>query len=584
MPASVQFNLADLFELVADTVPDHEAVVSGTRRLTYRQLDERANRLAHHLSGRGVRPGDRVAVLLANGAEYLETMLAAFKIRAVPFNANPRYVDAELAYLLADADAVAAVFDARLAAPLARASREIASLRELVEVDPPGSRPRGAPPADDGAGPFAAARRVDGYEVALAGSSPERAFPERRADDVYVLYTGGTTGAPKGVIWTHEDIFFAAMGGGGFGEPVARPDDLRDRCRDGRMRCLPACPLSHGTAQWAAFATLFAGGSVVIPASGRFDPVETWETVLAEAVNYLVIVGDAFAVPLLDALDAPATDGRPGGVPTIGGRTLDGPAVLLSGGAILSAPVKRELAERLPHTLVVDGYGSSESGGQGQAVTSRGSPVPEVPRFTIDRTTAVLGPDLRPVPVGTVGKIARRGRVPLGYHKDPERSRATFPVVDGERWAVPGDDAVVEADGRVTLLGRGSTSINTGGEKVYPEEVESVLKGHPAVADAVVVGVPDRRWGEVVVAVVTAPVAPPPGAAGPDSPVDESVRAHVRSRLAGFKVPRRLVWVDRAPRDATGKPDHARARELAGTGGPDTGRGSPTAAPAAPRR
>lgn len=583
MPASVQFNLADLFELVADTVPDHEAVVSGARRLTYRQLDERANRVAHHLSGLGVGSGDHVAVLLANAAEYLEVMLAAFKIRAVPVNVNPRYVAGELAYLLADADAVAAVFDARLAAPLALASREVPTLRALVTVDGPragaGAARQGADP--DGRFP---AGRVDRYEDALAASSPERDFPERRADDVYVLYTGGTTGAPKGVIWTHEDIFFAAMGGGGFGEPVVHPEDLRDRCRDGRMRCLPACPLSHGTAQWAAFATLFAGGSVVIPASGRFDPVETWETVLAEGVNYLVIVGDAFAVPLLDALDAPATAGPSGGVPTIGGRALDGPAVLLSGGAILSAPVKRELAERLPHTLVVDGYGSSESGGQGQAVTSRGAPVPEVPRFTIDRSTAVLGPDLRPVPVGTVGKIARRGRVPLGYHKDPERSRATFPVVDGERWAVPGDDAIVEADGLVTLLGRGSTSINTGGEKVYPEEVESVLKGHPAVADAVVVGVPDRRWGEVVVAVVTAQGSSPAGAAGPDARVDESVRAHVRGRLAGFKVPRRLVWVDRAPRDANGKPDHARARELAAAGGPDAGPGTSTAAPAAPRR
>ncbi len=561
------FNLADLFELVADTVPDHEAAVSGDRRLTYRELEERANRLAHHLATRGVGHGDHVALMLLNGIEHLEAMLATFKIRAVPVNVNTRYVASELAYLLDDADAVAAVFDARFAPTLALAAAGLPRLREMVVV---GDEP-GGPPSDRAAGsalPFPADRRVDRYEAALAASSPERRFPPRRGDDLYILYTGGTTGAPKGVVWTHEDAFFAAMGGGGSGEPVGRPEELAERCRDGRMRCLPACPLSHGTAQWAAFATLFAGGCVVLPPSGGFDAAETWEIMASEAVNYLVIVGDAFAVALLEALDA--TD-RP-----------VAPAVLLSGGAMLSAPVKRELAERLPDTLVVDGYGSSESGGQGRALVARGSLVPDASRFTIDATTAVLGPDSKPAAVGTVGKIARRGRVPLGYHKDARRSRSTFPVIDGERWAIPGDDAIVEPDGSVTLLGRGSTSINTGGEKVYPEEVESVLKGHPAVSDAVVVGVPDRRWGETVAAVLVAHPATRPG---PEA--EESVIAHLRSRLAGFKVPRRLVWVDRAPRDLTGKADHELARALAvglTTRAALGGTGSPGAEPAAPRR
>ncbi len=562
----MQFNLADLFELVADTVPDHEAAVSGARRLTYRELDERANRLAHHLEGRGIGPGDHVAVLLPNGTEHLEAMLAAFKLRAVPVNVNTRYVASELAYLLDDADAVAAVFDTRFAAALACAATRLPRLVDALAVDPPGH----GPAADRAV--FPGEVRVDRYEEALAASAAVRGFGPRRSDDRYVLYTGGTTGAPKGVVWTHEDAFFAAMGGGGFGDPVADPGDLAERCRDGRIRCLPACPLSHGTAQWMAFATLFGGGCVVANPSGAFDAVETWDTVEREEVNFLVIVGDAFAVPLLEALD--------------GRRPVTLP-VVLSGGATLSAPVKRALAEGLPDTLVVDGYGSSESGGQGQAVTSRGASVPDTPRFTTDGSTAVLGHDLRPVPVGTVGKIARRGRVPLGYHKDAERSRSTFPVVDGERWAIPGDDAVVEPDGRVTLLGRGSTSINTGGEKVYPEEVESVLKAHPAVSDAVVLGVPDGRWGEAVVAVV----APSPGTR-PGAPAEESIRAHVRTLLAGFKVPRRLIWVEEVPRGATGKADHGRARALAGAtttrhdapAGPDPRGGVPGPAPAGPGR
>lgn len=560
MTFDLTFNLADLFELVADTVPDHEAVVSGPRRLTYRDLDRRADRLAHHLAGRGIGPGDRVAVHLPNGPEHLEAMLAAFKLRAVPVNVNTRYVDAELAYLLDDADAEAAIFHTRFAGPLGRAAARLPRLRVLVAVDTPDRAGPAAPSAGSaGKGGFTGGRRVDGYEAALAAAPAGRDFPARRGDDRYVLYTGGTTGPPKGVMWTHEDVFFAAMGGGGFGEPIRRPGDLAGRCRDGTMRCLPACPLSHGTAQWAAFATLFAGGCVVMPISGGFDAAETWAVAAAEDVNFLVIVGDAFAVPLLEAIrdaDADTSGARPGPPPA--------PAVVLSGGAPLSARVKRDLVEALPHTLVVDGYGSSESGGQGQALTTAGAPVPDAPSFAMDPTTAVIGPDWRPVPVGTVGKIARRGRVPIGYHKDPERSRTVFPIIDGERWSIPGDDAVVEADGTVTLLGRGSTSINTGGEKVYPEEVESVLKEHPAVLDAVVVGLPDRRWGETVVAVVSARAGAPPG-----FDVGAEVAAHTRTRLAGFKQPRRLVWVDEVPRLPTGKADHARARSLAASDGPD---------------
>jgi acyl-CoA synthetase (AMP-forming)/AMP-acid ligase II len=301
----------------------------------------------------------------------------------------------------------------------------------------------------------------------------------------------------------------------------------------------------HGTAHWMAFSTLFMGGTVIIPEEHRFDPIAVWQLVEREHANFIVIVGDAFAHPMLDALNSPA------------GGNLDVSClhVVLSGGAILSPSLKRALVERLPSLLVVDGYGASETGGQGQSVVVAGGDVPGAPRFRVGDDTQVLGPDLRPVGVGVVGRLARRGYIPLGYYKDEAKTAATFPVVDGVRWAVPGDHAVVETDGSVTLLGRGSVSINTGGEKVYPEEVESVLKDHPDVFDAVVVGTPDERWGERVVAIVQ----PRAGTA----PTLEALQEHSRTHLAGYKIPRDVVLVEAIERSPAGKPDYRWAKEAA---------------------
>ncbi|HUF84912.1 MAG TPA: acyl-CoA synthetase [Acidimicrobiia bacterium] len=520
----MEYNLADLWEKVVDTVPDHEALVCGDRRLTFADADDRINRLAQHLQARGIGPDDHVALYLYNGTEYLEAMLAAFKLRAVPVNVNYRYVEEELRYLLDDADAKAAIFHREFAPKLAAVLPELPLLGTFVAVD------------DDSGADLGALDAVE-YEEALAQASPERDFPARTSDDLYILYTGGTTGMPKGVMWRAEDIFFGAFGGGGIGNEITRPEEIADRARDGRTRCLPACPFMHGTAHWMAFQTLFTGGAVVISPDRHFDPVGLWELIAREEVNFLVIVGDAFARPLVEALDDGAS-----------GIDVSCCTVILSGGAILSPTVKVRLAEKLPGSLIIDGYGSSESGGQGQSITVAGGEVNPAPRFAVNDQTTVLDDDLLPAPPGVVGKLARRGRIPLGYYKDAEKTAATFPVVDGVRWSVPGDHARIEDDGTITLLGRGSVSINTGGEKVYPEEVEAALKAHPAVFDAVVVGVPDERWGERVVALVQ----PRPE----EEPGFDELDKHAREHVAGYKAPRDVVLVDSIVRSPSGKPDY----------------------------
>jgi len=527
------FNVADLLERVADTVPDHLALVCAQRRLSYADLEARANRLAHVLSAHGVGAGDHVALYLYNSTEYLEGMLAAFKIRAVPINVNYRYVEDELRYLLDDADAVAVIFHREFAPKLAAIRPSLPLLRAFIAVDDDSPRTDALLAAED-------------YERALAGASPARDFGPRSADDLYLLYTGGTTGMPKGVMWRHVDLFFGAMAGaGGGGAPITMPEEIAERCLQPRTRCVPICPFMHGTAHWMAFSSLFMGGSVIIPAEHHLEPLALWRLVEREQANYIVIVGDAFARPLLDALDSPE------------GRAIDLSSlqVVLSGGAILSPSLKRAFVERLPALLVVDGYGASETGGQGQSVVVAGGDVPAAPRFRVGDDTQVLGPDLRPVGVGVVGRLARRGHIPLGYYKDAAKTEATFPVVDGVRWAVPGDHAVIETDGTITLLGRGSVSINTGGEKVYPEEVESVLKAHADVFDAVVVGVPDERWGERVVAIVQSRTG--------TAPRLDALQLHSRAHLAGYKVPRDIVVVDAIERSPSGKPDYRWARAVA---------------------
>jgi acyl-CoA synthetase (AMP-forming)/AMP-acid ligase II len=531
------FNLADMFEFVVDAAPEREAIVSPARRLTFGELDERANRLAHVLTGLGIGAGDHIGLQLLNGSEYLEGMLAAFKLSAVPVNVNFRYVEAELRHLYDDADLVAVIHHRRFS-PRVAAAAAAGTVRHLVVVD-------------DDSGEQQASGALD-YEQALAAAKADRPVnPARTGDDIYIAYTGGTTGLPKGVVWRQEDIFFAAMGGGDVfqsGNFIKTPAELIERMPEVGGTILTTPPLMHVSAQWGVFHSLFAGGRIVFPPQGAFDADAVLGLVAGEGVNILTIVGDAMARPIAEAVSQAQQSGS--------AYDLSSLFVIGSGGAVLSTTAKARLAELLPNVMIVDGFGSSETGVVGNKLHAAGD-TSTAPRFTVNAQTQVLDEQGRPVAPGSgnVGRLARKGHVPLGYYKDEAKTKATFLEVDGERWVLPGDNAIVEEDGTVVLLGRGSTSINTGGEKVYPEEVETALMTSPDIADAVVVGLPDERWGERVVAVVKAA----PGT----NPTLTELQEHVRTSLAGYKVPRELIVVEDVERTPAGKADYKWARATA---------------------
>ncbi len=528
-PRSV--NIADLFELVAGAVPDRLALVAGDRRLTYGELDARANRFARHLLESGVSPGDRVAIHSWNRTEWVEAMLGAYKARAVAINVNYRYVADELAYLLDNSSTSVLVFERSFAPVVAAVRNELPDLAHLVVVE-------------DGADGPIDEESLSGlveYEEALGRQAPDALGLERSPDDLYILYTGGTTGMPKGVMWRHEDIFFAALGGGGWGQPpIQRAEEIVDRIppEEQAVRTLALAPIMHGAAQWAMFITLFGGGTVVLSTSRGFDPHEAWRLAERERVMSIAIVGDAMARPMAEALDDPGAS-----------YDLSSLIVVGSGGAVFSTAVKEQLRAHLPDLMLVDSFGATELGAAGtQADHTLGA------RFPHNEFMSVLGDDLRPAPPGVVGRLARRGHIPLGYLGDPEKTAATFVVdPDGVRWAIPGDFCRFEEDGTITLLGRGSGCINTGGEKVFPEEVEVALKSHPAVFDVLVVGIPDDRFTERVAAVVQPRT-------GHDVSLDD-LAEHCRSKLAGYKVPRALRLVDEIGRTASGKADYRWAKE-----------------------
>ncbi|MBO8187838.1 acyl-CoA synthetase [Streptomyces spirodelae] len=541
----MEYNLADLFESIVDTVPHREALVHldhpGTgaeRRLTYVELDRAANRLAHHLTYAGVGPGAHVGLHLYNGVEYVQTLLACLKIRAVPVNVNYRYVADELAYLYRDADLTALVFDGEFTDRVAAAAPGARKLRHLVRV---GGRPRARQPGPDIALTVAPIGVAEFAEAEAAGS-PERDFGPRSPDDLFLIYTGGTTGMPKGVMWRAEDLFFAGLGGGApTGRPVSRPEELAERVATGGegLVFFPTPPLMHGTSTLTLFIGLNYGQKVVL--HRKFVPGEVLRTIERERVTAVSLVGDAMLRPLVDALAGP-----------LRGTDCSSLLAVSSSGAILSETVREQFTALLPHTALINNFGSSESGFNGTATADSG-PAKGF-RITVNDRTAVVDPATRrPVRPGEAGRIALRGHVPLGYYNDPDKSAETFFQADGARWVLLGDMATVDEEGVVTVLGRGSQCINTGGEKVYPEEVEEALKSHPDIYDALVAGIPDERWGHRVAAVVQ------PRAAT-SALTAEGVREHARTRLAGYKVPRTIVITEQIQRSPSGKADYRWAR------------------------
>ncbi|TMR95029.1 acyl-CoA synthetase [Nonomuraea basaltis] len=526
----MEFNHADLFEGLADAIGDRTAVICGPDRRTYAELDAESNRLAHYLIDLGIQPGQHVGIHLYNGIPYIAGMLAALKIRAVPINVNYRYVEAELLYLYRDSDIRALIYDVEFDARVAAVAGQAPLLEHLISV--------GGPSAIGSAVP---------YETALERGKPERGFPPRSGQDVYIIYTGGTTGMPKGAMWHVEDLFMGFGGGNPYGEPRATPQEVIDAAvGSGPMVMMPVAPLMHGAAQMATFIAWWMGGTVAyVP---KFDATEVWRAAERERVNTMNITGDAMARPMAEALAKSSYD-------------VSSLFVISSTGAILSGAVRDRLQELLPNAMILDNFGSTESGytASGVAGSSPEKGLRYQPNSVVN--LAVLDEKGRPVEPGSgqLGTVARSGRVAFGYYNDPGKTARTF-VTDeqGTRWLLTGDLASIDADGTVNVFGRGSQCINTGGEKVFPEEIEAVLKGHPSVFDAVVTGVPDERWGNRVAAVVE----PRPGV----EVTAEELDAHCRSSLSGYKVPRSYAFVAEMVRSPAGKADYRWAREIVEAG------------------
>jgi 3-oxocholest-4-en-26-oate---CoA ligase len=534
------YNLADLWEAVSDRVPEREAVVCGDRRLTYAQLEERANRLANHLSGNGVGPGDLVGCYLTNGTEYLETLLACFKIRAVPVNINYRYVTDELRYLLDDSGAGVLVCNEQFVPRVAEVAPMLPALRHTLVVA--GTQGDTADVADTGV-----PDPVD-YESALAAADARR--PEvagRGDDDLYILYTGGTTGMPKGVLWRQGDIFPAAMGGRDLatGSEWSDFDAILDNARNGGVRLMPAPPFMHGAAHWMAFTAFNWGNTLVLPRQTRtLDTADIWATVQQEGVNIVLIVGDAFGRPLLDELER-------------GDYDTSSMLMLVSGGAALSAPVKQRFLEVCPTWAILDGLGSSETGQQASQVSAAGTDA-STGTFTPGTGMCIVSEDLSRLidpSSDEMGWLAQRGRVPLGYLGDRDKTQRTFPVIAEERYSVPGDRANFTPEGLLQLHGRDSVTINSGGEKIFAEEVEQALTQHPSVYDVVVAARPSTRWGNEVVAIVQL-------VDGHEADV-ASLLAECEKHIARYKLPKDFVFVDRVVRSPAGKADYRWARDQA---------------------
>ena len=511
-------NLADILEAMADVVPERLAIVTTDRDYSYAEIDERSTRLANHLVSLGVGPGDHVAVHSANRIEWVDAFYGCLKARAVPININYKYLHDELAYVYDNADCVAAI----VAPEHVEAVRALSlpTLRQLLVLG-------------------------EEYDAALAAASTER-LGGRTQDDHYVLYTGGTTGSPNGVVWRNEDIVRAALNAGRFGAPFDSVEQLAAEAaaNENPMVLLACGPMMHGGSQWILGNGHVSGYTVALYTEPNFTPETVLDLVEKAGVNSLTFLGDAMGRPVARAILAEPDR-----------WDLSGLAAVSNGAAPLSEGVREEIRKALPGRFILDSYGSSESGTTGSRVDDGSEGPAGAPKFGVGDDVEVFDPEMRPCPPGVEGMLGRTGAIPLGYYQDPVKTAATFKEVDGVRWSIPGDFARREEDGSVTVLGRGSVCINTGGEKVHPEEVEAVLLRHEDVVDAVVVGTPHERWGQQVTALIRR-------RDGSDVTEDD-LRQHVRALISNYKVPKEILFVPQVPRTPVSKVDYPASTDLA---------------------
>ena len=537
----MEFNAADIFEGVVDRVPDREAIVHGSTRLTYKELDARSNKAANALKKLGIKKGSHVGIYAFNCVEWLEIMLGAYKLCAIPININYRYVEEELKYLIENADMEAIFYHKRFSKKLQNIKGQLPLLKSFICINDHSDNENVIEESFD-------------FESLIINEDESRLKVQRSGDDQYILYTGGTTGMPKGVVWRMEDVLMTLGGGidAVTGEKYKTPEEFADKCFQDQTIALALAPFMHGGAQWQSFNAFFSGWKLIINDQISFDADYIWEVVAKEKVMNIAIMGDAMGRPLCDALPKAIEKGL----------DLSSLFVLSSTASVFSATIKDTILEFLPNLFLIDAVGSSETGATGVNIHTKDGKLKDSgggPKFTKPDFSEILNLDTKeiipPSDTKTIGYLARKGHVPLAYYKDEEKSKKTFIDVNGERYSIPGDMAKYEADGQMTLLGRGSVSINSGGEKIFPEEVEMALKVHPNIFDCLVVGVKDDRWGQKVVAVIQR---------REDIEISlEEIKEVASKYIASYKMPKAIVFSELIERAPSGKPNYQWAQEYA---------------------
>ena len=537
----MEFNAADIFEGVVDRVPDREAIVHGSTRLTYKELDARSNKAANALKKLGIKKGSHIGIYAFNCVEWLEIMLGAYKLCAIPININYRYVEEELKYLIDNADMEAIFYHKQFSNKLENIKSHLPLLKDFICIE-------------DDSGEDDVIDKSFNFEDLIANEDESRLDVDRSGDDKYILYTGGTTGMPKGVVWRMEDVLMTLGGGidAVTGEKYPTPEAFADKCLQDQTIALALAPFMHGGAQWQSFNSFFSGWKLIINDQVSFDADYVWEVVAKEKVMNLTIMGDAMGRPLCDALPRAIEKGL----------DLSSLFVLSSTASVFSASIKDTILEYLPNLFLIDAVGSSETGATGVNIHTKDGKLKDSgggPKFTKPNFSEILNLDTKevipPSDTETIGYLARKGHVPVAYYKDEEKSKKTFIEVGGVRYSIPGDMAKYEEDGQMTLLGRGSVSINSGGEKIFPEEVEMALKAHPNIFDCLVVGIKDDRWGQKVVAVIQRREN--------DELSLDDIKDVASKYIASYKMPKEIVFSELIERAPSGKPNYQWAQEFA---------------------